>query len=92
MSYLASVLKDYPVGFWPLSSSSEDKSGCGNDGVMSGAHQFGKNSLIPYDGKSTIISGSSYISIPLDKDYYSSSVITFQLLYLPLLSIAKTRQ
>lgn len=75
MSYLASVLKDYPVGFWPLSSSAEDKSGCGNDGVVNGTHQFGKNSLIPHSGKSTSISGSSYISIPLDKDYYSSSVL-----------------
>lgn len=75
MSYLSSVLKDYPIGFWPLSSNAEDKSGCGNDGTISGTHQFGKNSLIPYDGRSTKISGSSYISIPLDKDYYSSSVL-----------------
>ncbi len=75
MSYKALALKDYPVGLWLLTSDTLDTSGCQNDGTANGSQEFGKISLIPSEGQSTIISGSSFISFPLDKDYYSSSVL-----------------
>ena len=41
MSYQLKVIKDYPIGFWPLDESSgstaSDISGCGNNGTYHGS-------------------------------------------------------
>lgn len=63
--------KDYPVGFWPLSQDVLDYSGCNNHASVSGTHVVSGLPLYPTGGGSTKINGANYISIPLEKDYYT---------------------
>ena len=73
MSYSRNVLKDYPIGFWELSENALDGSGCGNEAIVSGTHYLEGFSLHPSAGKSTRIKNNSYVSMPIDKDYYSDT-------------------
>ena len=75
MSYSRNILKDYPIGFWELSENSLDGSGCGNDAVVSGTHYLDGFSLHTSIGGYTRIKDNSYVSMPIDKDYYSDENI-----------------
>lgn len=72
MSYLSRILKDYPLGFWELSSGLQDFSGCNNNASSTG-HTMSSIPLVPIDNKSTKISGTSYINFPIDNDYYTDT-------------------
>jgi hypothetical protein len=80
MSYRLKVIRDNPVGFWPLDESNTayayDNSGCGNDGFYS--EDISLNfimPLIPGGESGTKIAGSQYITFPVDKDYYTDEVL-----------------
>lgn len=73
MTYQLIVMKDSPVGFWPLDESSGstalDKSGCGNNGVYTGSISSGITPLVKGGINGTLITNSSYVSFPVTKDY-----------------------
>lgn len=75
MSYQLKVIKDYPVGFWPLDESSgtiaADISGCGNNGTYIGTHSVNLLPIVPGGVSGTKITNVSYIEIPTSNDYYS---------------------
>ncbi len=72
MSYESRVIKDYPLGFWKLSENLQDYSGCNNNSVSSN-HILESLPLSPVYGNSTKIEGTSYIEVPVDKDYYTDT-------------------
>lgn len=78
MSYYLKVIKDSPVGFWPLDESSgviaADSSGCGNNGTYVGSPASNMLPLIPGGVSGTRITNTAYITLPTSKDFYGSSV------------------
>ena len=78
MSYQLKVIKDYPIGFWPLDESSgttaADISGCGNNATYVGSPATNMLPIIPGGGSGTKITNAAYITIPTSKDFYGSSV------------------
>ena len=77
MSYQLKVIKDHPVGFWPLDESSgttaTDISGCGNNGTYNGSPIRNILPLVSGGKYGTKITNTSYITFPTNKDYYSSN-------------------
>lgn len=78
MSYRIKVLKDSPIGYWPLDESSgtiaTDNSGCGNNGTY---NSVSLNNLLPLVAggvRGTRITNTSSISFNITKDYYGSSI------------------
>jgi len=78
MSYQLKVIKDYPIGFWPLDESSgttaSDISGCGNNATYVGSPAANMLPIIPGGGSGTKITNTAYITVPTSKDFYGSSV------------------
>jgi hypothetical protein len=78
MSYQLKVIKDYPIGFWPLDESSgttaADISGCGNNATYLGSPASNMLPIIPGGGSGTKITNTAYITVPTSKDFYGSSV------------------
>ena len=78
MSYQLKVIKDYPIGFWPLDESSgstaTDISGCGNNATYVGSPNSNMLPLIPGGVSGTKITNTAYITVPTSKDFYGSSV------------------
>jgi hypothetical protein len=78
MSYQLKVIKDYPIGFWPLDESSgttaSDISGCGNNATYVGSPAANMLPIIPGGGSGTKITNTAYITAPTSKDFYGSSV------------------
>jgi hypothetical protein len=78
MSYELKVIKDYPIGFWPLDESSgttaADISGCGNNATYVGSPASNMLPIIPGGGSGTKITNTAYITVPTSKDFYGSSV------------------
>jgi hypothetical protein len=78
MSYELKVIKDYPIGFWPLDESSgttaADISGCGNNATYIGSPASNMLPIIPGGGSGTKITNTAYITVPTSKDFYGSSV------------------
>jgi hypothetical protein len=74
MSYQLKVIKDHPIGFWPLDESSGltalDRSGCGNNGTYVGSPISNILPLISGGISGTKITNSSYITLPITKNYY----------------------
>ena len=78
MSYQLKVIKDYPIGFWPLDESSgttaADSSGCGNNGTYVGSPAANILPLVSGGGSGTKITNTAYITLPVTKDYYGATV------------------
>ena len=78
MSYQLKVIKDYPIGFWPLDESSgttaADISGCGNNATYVGSPAANMLPIISGGGSGTKITNTAYITVPTSKDFYGSSV------------------
>jgi hypothetical protein len=78
MSYYLKVIKDHPIGFWPLDESSGtvavDISGCGNNATYIGSPAANMLPIIPGGDSGTKITNTSYITLPTSKDFYGSSV------------------
>ena len=78
MSYQLKVIKDYPIGFWPLDESSgtnaADISGCGNNATYVGSPAANMLPIIPGGGSGTKITNAAYITVPTSKDFYGSLV------------------
>jgi len=78
MSYQLKVIKDYPIGFWPLDESSgttaSDSSGCGNNGTYVGSPASNILPLVSGGGSGTKITNTAYITLPVTKDYYGATV------------------
>jgi hypothetical protein len=78
MSYQLKVIKDYPIGFWPLDESSgvtaTDISGCGNNGIYTGSPAANMLPLVPGGVSGTKITNTAYVSFPITKDYYGANV------------------
>lgn len=74
MSYQLKIIKDYPIGFWPLDEYSgavaTDISGCGNNGTYTGSPASNMLSIIPGGVSGTKITNTSSISFPINKNYY----------------------
>jgi len=77
MSYQLKVIKDYPIGFWPLDESSGstalDRSGCGNNGAYIGSPISDILPLISGGISGTKITNTSYVTLPITKNYYGIS-------------------
>ena len=78
MSYQLKVIKDYPIGFWPLDESSgstaADISGCGNNGTYVGSPAANMLPLVPGGISGTKITNTAYVTFPITKDYYGANV------------------
>ena len=78
MSYQLKVIKDYPIGFWPLDESSgataADSSGCSNDATYVGSPASNILPLISGGVSGTRITNTAYITVPVTKDYYGATV------------------
>lgn len=78
MSYQLKVIKDYPIGFWPLDESSgstaADSSGCGNNGTYVGSPAANILPLVSGGVSGTSITNTAYITMPVTKDYYGATV------------------
>lgn len=78
MSYQLKVIKDYPIGFWPLDESSgttaSDISGCGNSGTYVGGLQSNILPLIPGGLAGNLINSTKSITLSTTKDFYGSTV------------------
>ena len=78
MTYQLKVIKDYPLGFWPLDESSgttaSDKSGCGNNATYIGSPVSNILPLVSGGISGTNITTTAYITVPITKDYYSKVV------------------
>ena len=78
MSYQLKVIKDYPIGFWPLDESSgttaADISGCGNNAIYVGSPAANMLPIIPGGGSGTKVTNTAYITVPTSKDFYGSTV------------------
>ena len=78
MSYQSVVLKDNPLGFWPLDESSGDTaydiSPCGNHGSYNfGISSFSAWPLTQGGNHSTIIDSLQSVSLPFSKGYTSEN-------------------
>jgi hypothetical protein len=78
MSYQLKVIKDYPIGFWPLDESSgsiaSDISGCGNNGTYTGSPVANMLPIIPGGISGTRITNTAYVTFPITKDFYGATV------------------
>ena len=78
MSYQLKVIKDYPIGFWPLDESSgataTDISGCGNNGTYTGSPATNMLPLVPGGVSGTRITNTAYVTFPITKDFYGANV------------------
>ena len=78
MSYQLKIIKDHPVGLWPLDESSGtsalDISGCGNAGTYVGGLQSNILPLIPGGISGNIINSTKSITLSTTKDFYGSTV------------------
>ena len=78
MSYQLKVIKDYPIGFWPLDESSgstaADISGCGNNGTYVGSPAANILPLVSGGQSGTKITNTAYVTLPVTKDYYGATV------------------
>ena len=78
MSYQLKVIKDYPIGFWPLDESSgataSDISGCGNNATYVGSPASNILPLVSGGVSGTKITNTAYITVPVTKDYYGATV------------------
>ena len=78
MSYQLKVIKDYPIGFWPLDESSgstaADISGCGNNGTYVGSPAANILPIIPGGQSGTRITNTAYATFPITKDFYGANV------------------
>jgi hypothetical protein len=78
MSYQLKVIKDYPLGFWPLDESSgtiaADRSGCGNNATYVGSPASNILPLVSGGQSGTLITNTAYVTVPITKDYYSKTV------------------
>ena len=78
MSYQLKVIKDYPIGFWPLDESSgsiaSDISGCGNNGTYTGSPAANMLPIIPGGISGTRITNTAYVTFPITKDFYGAAV------------------
>ena len=78
MSYQLKVIKDYPIGFWPLDESSgttaSDISGCGNNGTYTGSPATNILPLVPGGVSGTRITNTAYVTFPITKDFYGANV------------------
>jgi hypothetical protein len=78
MSYQLKVIKDYPIGFWPLDeslgSTASDISGCGNNATYVGSPVSNMLPIVSGGGSGTKITNTAYITIPITKDYYGATV------------------
>ena len=77
MSYYLNVIKDNPLGLWPLDESvfttANDISGCGNNGTYTGT--FSPNIMpLVYGGSfATKITDASYITYSVNKNFYKNA-------------------
>ena len=78
MTYQLKVIKDYPIGFWPLDESSgstaSDISGCGNNATYVGSPASNILPLVSGGVSGTRITTTAYITVPVTKDYYGAAV------------------
>ena len=78
MTYQLKVIKDYPIGFWPLDESSgataSDISGCGNNATYVGSPAANILPLVSGGVSGTRITNTAYITAPVTKDYYGATV------------------
>jgi hypothetical protein len=78
MTYQLKVIKDYPIGFWPLDESSgstaSDISGCGNNATYVGSPASNILPLVSGGLSGTRITNTAYITVPVTKDYYGATV------------------
>lgn len=78
MSYQLKVIKDYPIGFWPLDESSGttalDISGCGNNATYVGSPASNILPLVSGGISGTRITDTEYITVPVNHDYYGAEV------------------
>jgi hypothetical protein len=78
MSYQLKVIKDHPIGFWPLDESSGstavDSSGCGNNATYVGSPALNILPLVSGGISGTKITNTAYITVPVTKDYYGAAV------------------
>ena len=77
MSYQLKIMKDYPIGFWPLDESSgtiaADRSGCGNNGTYTSPLFLKILPIVPGGLYGTKITNSAFISFPITNDYYAKT-------------------
>jgi hypothetical protein len=77
MSYYLNVIKDNPLGFWPLDESTfttaNDISGCGNHGSYSGSFSSNIMPLVYGGSFATKIKNTSSISYSVNKNFYKNS-------------------
>ena len=73
MSYQLKVIKDAPIGFWPLDETSgttaSDISGCGNNGTYYGSITTNILPLISGGLSASKITNTDYVSLPISKDF-----------------------
>ena len=78
MSYQLKVIKDHPIGFWPLDETSgtvaADSSGCGNNASYVGSPLSNILPLVSGGGSGTKITNLSYLTVPITKNYYGATV------------------
>lgn len=78
MSYQLKVIKDHPIGFWPLDESSgsivTDVSGCGNNGTYIGSPAANMLPIVPGGISGTRITNTAYVTFPIAKDFYGANV------------------
>ena len=77
MSYYLNVIKDNPLGFWPLDDSAfttaNDISGCGNHGTYTGTFNSNIMPLVYGGSFATRITDSSYITYSVNKNFYKNA-------------------
>lgn len=73
MSYQLKVIKDAPIGFWPLDETSGttavDISGCGNNGTYYGSLTTNILPLISGGVSASKITNTDYVSLSVSNDY-----------------------
>ena len=78
MSYQLKVIKDHPIGFWPLDdlsgATAADSSGCGNNATYVGSPASNILPLVSGGLSGTRITTTAYITVPVTKDYYGAAV------------------
>lgn len=77
MSYQLKVIKDQPIGFWPLDETTGtvaiDYSGCGNNGSYQNGYTNGLMPLVSGGVQGSIIRDNTSISLPILNNYYGNS-------------------
>lgn len=78
MSYYLNILKDNPLGFWPLdevhpSASANDVSGCGNHGTYTGTFTSNIMPLVYGGSFATKINNESYVVFPTNNNFYKNA-------------------